>query len=68
MEVLAGEAGVDKVELTEGRIKVTMVRDEQNYDHLATELVQKGFRLLEFREEVPSLEAAFMTFTQGIQS
>lgn len=66
-EVLSRLEGVEQVQGVDGRWKVTLSEAQRQYDHLATELVGRGYRLTEFREEIPSLEAAFMTFTQGIQ-
>jgi ABC-2 type transport system ATP-binding protein len=66
-ELLAKMPDVHQIEPVDGRLKVTLAEGRGKFDHLASELVKNGFRLTEFREEVPSLEAAFMAFTQGIR-
>jgi ABC-2 type transport system ATP-binding protein len=66
-KVLARLSGVEKVQQVDGRWQVTLHESQRQFDHVAAELVGGGFRLTELREEIPSLEAAFMTFTQGIQ-
>jgi ABC-2 type transport system ATP-binding protein len=57
---------VDVVEISDGRVNVTLKEDIDDYSDLATVLVQEGHRLTMFREEDVSLESAFMTLTKGM--
>ncbi len=57
---------VDVIEISDGRVNVTLKEDIDDYSELATVLVQEGHRLTMFREEDVSLESAFMTLTKGM--
>ncbi len=57
---------VDIVDISDGRVNVTLNEDIEDYSDLATVLVQHGHRLTMFREEEVSLESAFMTLTKGM--
>ncbi len=43
-----------------------MKEGSEDYSHLATQLIQRGFELKTFRENVLDLEAAFMALTKGL--
>ena len=60
---------VQSVELQEDDTKllVTMQDGIEDYAPVSSELVQKGFGLLEFREDELNLESAFMALTKGQQ-
>ncbi len=58
---------VESVQLKDGRLIVSLVPEAKDYCELATMLVQNDFELLEFCEDRPSLESAFMTLTQGMR-
>ncbi len=64
--LLAASRLVSQVDRDRSRLIVTLVEGATDYSDLAATLVQNGFRLSEFREDLPSLEAAFMMLTKGI--
>jgi ABC-2 type transport system ATP-binding protein len=49
----------------DGEIIVTLEEGVQDYSEVSTQLVQQGFRLVEFREDELNLESAFMALTKG---
>ncbi len=57
---------VEKIELRQGRIFVTVAAGTADYSELPTLLVQAGHRLTLFREDEINLETAFMALTKGI--
>lgn len=57
---------VDEVEIASDRLIVSLVEGTIEYSALASLLVNQGFQLTEFREDHPSLEAAFMMLTKGV--
>jgi ABC-2 type transport system ATP-binding protein len=57
---------VSQVDSSDGRLVITLTEGTTDFSPLATTLVNHGFRLTEFREDHPSLEAAFMLLTKGI--
>ncbi len=59
---------VEKIELRDGLLVVTLVPDAGDYSPLATLLVERGFKLSLFKEEEMNLETAFMALTKGITS
>ena len=65
-DVLSQHDLVTKVDVEDARIVVTLVAGTDDYSSLATDLVNRGFRIREFREDLPSLEAAFMALTKGL--
>jgi ABC-2 type transport system ATP-binding protein len=65
-QLLEADPRVSQVQITSGRLIVTLTDCISDYSSLASTLVENGFGLLEFREDQPSLEAAFMTLTKGI--
>ena len=64
--LLEQSAVVEKVEITEGRLMVTLAADVQDYSDLPTLLVQAGIKLTVFKEDEINLETAFMALTKGI--
>jgi ABC-2 type transport system ATP-binding protein len=57
---------VERVDVKDGRLKATLVKDAKDYSELPTLLIQSGFKLTEFKEEELNLETAFMALTKGI--
>ncbi len=57
---------VERVELSDRRIMVTLKEGTTDYSDLPTLLVEAGHRLTLFKEEEVDLEAAFMALTRGI--
>ena len=51
-----------------GTLNVRLNEGVEDYSRLVTELVEKGHRILLFKEEDLNLETAFMTLTKGITS
>lgn len=67
VQLLQSLEGVVDAQQRNGRIHVVMSEGTSHYDHLASRLIENGFRLAEFREDQPSLEAAFMTLTKQMR-
>lgn len=63
--VLEQHDDVDKVEMVDEQIIVTMVEGQGDYSHLSGVLVQAGFGLTLLSEEAVDLEKAFMMLTKG---
>jgi ABC-2 type transport system ATP-binding protein len=57
---------VEKVEIHEGKIMVTLQENVEDYSELPTVLVQNGYKLNLFQEDEINLETAFMALTKGI--
>ena len=57
---------VEKVEIRDGLIHVTLAENSEDYTPLPTLLIQAGHKLTLFREEELNLETAFMALTKGI--
>jgi ABC-2 type transport system ATP-binding protein len=57
---------VDKVDLADRRIVVTLKQDADDYSEIPSWLIQHGHKLTLFREEDVSLESAFMALTKGM--
>ena len=57
---------VEKVEIRDGLIHVTLGENAEDYTPLPTLLIQAGHKLTLFREEELNLETAFMALTKGI--
>jgi ABC-2 type transport system ATP-binding protein len=57
---------VTAVDVQPTRLLVTLIEDVEDYSGLATMLIQEGLQLVEFHEEQPSLESAFMALTKGM--
>jgi ABC-2 type transport system ATP-binding protein len=67
-KLLEGHALVERVELGEKHLTVTLVNGHQDYSELATLLVGAGHNLTLLQEDELNLETAFMTLTKGITS
>jgi ABC-2 type transport system ATP-binding protein len=57
---------VEKVELADGKIAVTLAENVTDYSDLPTALIDAGFKLKQFKEDEINLETAFMALTKGI--
>ena len=66
-ELLRQREDVSTVEIEKNKMVVTMTEGIVEYSELANELIANGFSLLEFSEDHPSLESAFMTLTKGMK-
>lgn len=67
-QLLEQHQAVDKIELNNGEIVVTLAEGVTDYSDLPTVLVENGHRLTLFSEEEVNLEAAFMALTKGMGS
>jgi hypothetical protein len=65
-ELVARDPMVSQVDVRDGRLVITLIEGTTDYSPLAAMLVNNGYHLTEFREDHPSLEAAFMMLTKGI--
>ena len=65
-ELLQQQAMVESLENKNGKLRLTLVKDVDDYSELATKLVQAGHRIRMFREEEVNLESAFMALTKGM--
>jgi ABC-2 type transport system ATP-binding protein len=59
---------VDRVDVGEKNLTVTLVDGQQDYSDLATLLVSAGHKLTLLREQELNLETAFMKLTKGLTS
>ncbi|MEX2172162.1 MAG: ABC transporter ATP-binding protein [Pirellulales bacterium] len=66
--VLESHPLVDKVELHDGVLTVTIIAGAEDYSPLSIALIEGGHRLTLFKEDEINLETAFMALTQGITS
>jgi ABC-2 type transport system ATP-binding protein len=57
---------VEKIDIHDGRLAVTLREGVADYSDLATILVQAGFKLTLLKEEEVNLETAFMALTKGL--
>jgi ABC-2 type transport system ATP-binding protein len=57
---------VERVEVCDGRIRVTLGQGTTDYSDLPTLLVEAGHKLTVFKEDEINLETAFMALTKGI--
>ena len=63
--VLEQHDDVDKIEMVDEQIIVTLVEGVEDYSHLAGVIVEAGFGLTLLSEEAVDLEKAFMMLTKG---
>ena len=63
--LLKARPEVTQVELTEGRLKVTLAAHDTDHSIVATALVQGGAKLIELREDELGLEEVFLRVTKG---
>jgi ABC-2 type transport system ATP-binding protein len=66
--LLEGHRIVERVDIGEKHLTVTLANGQADYSELASLLVGAGHRLTLFREEELNLETAFMALTKGITS
>ena len=67
-QLLEAQRIVERVDVGEKHLTVTLADGETEYSELASLLVGAGHRLTLFREEELNLETAFMALTKGITS
>ncbi|HEY2837635.1 MAG TPA: ABC transporter ATP-binding protein [Pirellulales bacterium] len=67
-KLLEGQPGVEKVDINEGVITVTMAPEVEDYSELPSQLIAAGFKIVMFKEDEINLETAFMELTKGITS
>jgi ABC-2 type transport system ATP-binding protein len=65
-KVLEQSTLVEKVEVRDGRLWVTIAEGVVDYSDLPTLLIQSGHKLTMFKEDEINLETAFMALTKGI--
>ena len=65
LALLKAQPEITQVELSEGRLKVTLADQTADHSMIATVLVQGGARLLELREDELGLEDVFLRVTKG---
>jgi ABC-2 type transport system ATP-binding protein len=66
---LLEQAGfVEKVEVNQSELRVTLAAGDHDYSELSKLLVENGHRLTKLTEEEINLETAFMALTKGITS
>jgi ABC-2 type transport system ATP-binding protein len=66
--LLEGHDLVERVDVGDAHLTVTLVNGEPDYSDLASVLVAAGHKLTLLREEELNLETAFMTLTKGLTS
>ncbi|MBI3839082.1 MAG: ABC transporter ATP-binding protein [Planctomycetia bacterium] len=66
--LLQDHPAVEKIDMQNNLLVVTLVPHASDYSQLATLLVQAGFKLSLFKEDELNLETAFMALTKGITS
>jgi len=64
--LLSGHPVVQAVDVSENGLMVTLKPDIEDYSELASLLVERGHKLLLFKEDHLDLEKAFMALTKGI--
>jgi len=64
-KVLEQSPIVDRVDIGDGVLVVTLQQDAADYSELPTALISEGFKLNMFKEEEVNLESAFMALTKG---
>ena len=58
----------EKIEIRDGKIFVTLSEGTTDYSVLPTMLIERGQKLVLFKEDEINLETAFMALTKGITS
>jgi ABC-2 type transport system ATP-binding protein len=66
--VLAGHALVERVDVGDAHLTVTLRNGQPDYSDLASMLIAAGHKLTLLREEELNLETAFMALTKGLTS
>jgi ABC-2 type transport system ATP-binding protein len=64
--LLEQHAGVERIELTDGHISVTLREGVTDYSDFAGLLISAGHKLTLLREDELNLETAFMALTKGL--
>jgi len=67
-KLLSSQPGVEKVDVNEGIITVTMAPEVEDYSELPSLLITSGYKIMMFKEDEINLETAFMELTKGITS
>ncbi len=67
-KLLEGQPIVERIELRDDVLLVTLRPEVEAYDTLASLLVTSGYKLTLFKEDELNLETAFMALTKGITS
>ena len=65
---LEGHEMIEKIEIDNQGLRVTLTHGDHDYSELARELLNNGHSLTRLTEEEINLETAFMTLTKGITS
>jgi len=65
-KLLEGHPSVERIEIRDGRLLVTLAKGVEDYSDLAALLVQGGVKLYTFKVDEINLETAFMALTKGI--
>jgi ABC-2 type transport system ATP-binding protein len=66
-KLLEQQDGVESVSMRREQVVVVLRENVLDYSFLPTALLERGFRLVLFREEEVNLETAFMKLTEGAQ-
>jgi ABC-2 type transport system ATP-binding protein len=64
--LLSQQPIVEKIDVRDGRLYVTLKPGTTDYSSLATVLVAAGYKIALFKEDELNLETAFMALTKGI--
>jgi len=67
-KLLGAQPGVEKVDVNEAIITVTMAPEVEDYSELPSLLIASGYKIMMFKEDEINLETAFMELTKGITS
>jgi ABC-2 type transport system ATP-binding protein len=67
-KLLESQPIVERIELRDDVLLVTLRPEVEAYDELATVLITNGYKLTLFKEDELNLETAFMALTKGITS
>jgi ABC-2 type transport system ATP-binding protein len=67
-QILQAQPSVDKVDIHNGQLLVTLKSKVTDYSDLAVALIDAGLKLSLFKEDEINLETAFMALTKGITS
>jgi ABC-2 type transport system ATP-binding protein len=65
-KLLEGHPSVERIEIRDGRLFVTLAKGVEDYSDLASLLVRGGVKLYTFKIDEINLETAFMALTKGI--
>jgi ABC-2 type transport system ATP-binding protein len=65
-KLLEGQNIIDRIEMSDGQLVVTLKEGQRDYSDLATQLVTNGHKITLFKEDELDLEGAFMALTKGL--